>query len=235
MERDDDLKTREEGAELAAQREAFGRVPYAWDKLPPPPPSVAASQTPQKIVEGQAPKVEGAVTAVWDSRPVNALDFVANWNYWATEVPGPSVNTVQSASYRVPGTYVAFVRSITYYWLVAGGGMFDAVLASPSQITVDLFVDGVAQGVWRNLEPSPPPSNQWMQAIVGAVTPNEGAKLPSIGIDVPCFVIAPPGSLIELRAFTAFGLSSNIAEGLCTFAGTLRLARGLSPNFEVIT
>jgi hypothetical protein len=237
MERDTDLKTREEGAERAALREFYGRAPYAWDRLPQAPPGVLSYAKPVQIIPGNAPKTPGQVIAIWDSRPVNARDFESVFQYNTTNGP-PSTITVQSAAFRVPLNYVAFVRSVTYYWVIAGGAMFDdPAMVSPANLFLGLFVDGVAQGFMETDEPDPPPSNDWMvtEAPVVVLPPVAQVVLPSIGIDVPVFVVAPPGSLIEWRGRISFGLAQNVAPGQMSFKGTLRLERGINLPSEVTT
>jgi len=229
-ERDSDLKAREQRATNEALKETAGHTPGSmrmWgESATPPPHGVAAHlEAPgTTIVPGRGKAEPGRVVSTWDTRPVNARDFQAVHQYNSTS----AVDSRQSAVYRVPQGYVAIVRALTYFW-TQGGVPFNLQQANvPAEVTVDLFVDNTPLGVFDNFTPSPPPSNEWFGA-----PPTEETFLPLIGQDVPVFALAAPGSLIELRAFLAFGTAINVGAGYVSFRGTLRETRGIPYNFEV--
>lgn len=246
-ERDGDLKAREEGSERAALRETYGRTPGGWMWGPgapaPPPPGVAVHAEPKKLIEGRGKADPGNVTSVWQVRPVNSFDYTAIYGRGASDSPSVSGgNTLQSAYFRVPGAYVATIERFTYYSIIGTFGVpFDATLANPSSIVddtlrfglssghvfIEFFFNGSPQGLFSILRPSG--QSDWATGMAERLT------LPTIGIDVPCFFLAPPDTLIELRHFIGMGPSDlvPISYSFVSFAGVLRETRGNAFNYEV--
>jgi len=233
-EKDSDLKAREEGAEAAALREIYGRAPGAWgDSIGTPPASLREATQPVTLVPGRGRVEPGKVISTWAVRPANALDYNAIFQRWVVDSASfPFPNVLGSCYFRVPGGYVATVERVTYYATIAMAAVFPPYDDTTSfgqasgLVFVELFFNGSPQGLFRR---ETPPFSDWASGFATTI------KLPTLGRDVPCFFVAPPDTLIELRFMIGLGAVNNITHGFVSFGGVLRETRGLSPNFEVNT
>jgi len=237
-ERDSDLKAREQRATNEALKDTLGRTPGSqrmWgDSRTGPPAGVASHLEPPgtKIVPGRGFADPGKVFSTWQVRPINSLDYTAinqRWVASATDLFGSCV-------FQVPPNYVATVEAVSWYVI---NSLTNAIHDDPSlpfnnnlgggqHIFVELFFDGSPVGLFSTVEPGKT-LPQWAAAAFAAPFP----VLPAVGIDKPCFFLAPSDTLIELRF--SIELLANMVAGFLSFRGTLRETRGLAPNFEVQT